>query len=114
MNARIPKPYASLPNHEQEAIKQLATEWATQAAEGLMNDQEVILFVQFAKFTCVTLHDYQGFDESELYAFLANLKNTRRSFRKVDDIAPKLEERINQIFPSGFPQEYVESLQRGE
>jgi hypothetical protein len=114
LNARVPRPYNSLPKHEQEAIKQLASEWATEAAQKLIDEQDIATVVQVVKFACVTLYDYQDFTESDLYVFLGNLKNTLRSFRKVDDIAPKLDERINQIFPNGFPQEFVEKLQRGD
>ena len=112
MKANLHKSYLSLPPREQEIIANLFQKEHRQALDA----QEVQLFVQYTKLACILLHDYFKMDESELLTFIGDFKAIRRKYRNVntaDKLDAVLDEELSKIFPSGFPAEYVEDLQRG-
>ena len=112
MKSRIPISYLNLPKHEKEAINKMVQD----EINGILNEEEVVLFTQYTKMLCIVLHDYFGFGEDRLYRVIANFRMLHRKFRKVktaSEVNEALEKEMKRIFKKGgFPQDYVENLQR--
>lgn len=113
MKARIPKSYENLPKHEKEAIGKVVEDEINR----ILNEEEVTLFTQYTKMMCIVLHDYipDAFGEKRLTRVIANFRMLHRKFRKIKtakEVNEALDKEMERIFPSGFPQEYVENLQR--
>jgi hypothetical protein len=112
MKSRIPISYLNLPKHEKEAISKMVEEEVNR----ILNEEEVTLFTQYTKMLCIVLHDYFGFGEKRLTRVIGNFRMLHRKFRKVKtakEVNEALEKEMRRIFKKGgFPQEYVESLQR--
>ena len=101
----------SLPMREREAVrKSLQDEY-----KQILDEEEVNLFTQYTKIDSILLHDYFGFTESELLQVIGCFRMLHRKFRNLKtakEINEALDKEMERIFPSGFPQEYVENLQR--
>lgn len=112
MKAITPKSYLSLPKHEKKAIDNLVESEINR----ILEEEEVILFTQYTKMLCIVLHDYFGFGEDRLYRVIANFRMLHRKFRKVktaSEVNSALDKEMERIFKkNGFPQDYVEKLQR--
>lgn len=112
MKARVPKSYTNLPKHEKKAIDNLVESEINR----ILSEEEVTLFTQYSKMLCIVLHDYLGFGEDRLYRVIGNFRMLHRKFRKVktaSEINATLDKEMERIFKKrGFPQEYVENLQR--
>ena len=112
MKSRIPISYLNLPKHEKEAINKMVQN----EINGILCEEEVVLFTQYTKMLCVVLHDYFGFGEKRLTRVIGNFRMLHRKFRKVKtakEANEALEKEMKRIFKKGgFPQEYVENLQR--
>lgn len=114
MKAKIPQSYLNLPKHEKKAIEQMVQDEVNR----ILNEEEVVLFTQYTKMLCIVLHDYEPvpFGEKRLTRVIGNFRMLHRKFRKVKtakEVNEALEREMARIFKdSGFPQEYVENLQR--
>ena len=111
MKAIVPKSYTKLPKHEKKAIDELVESEINR----ILSEEEVTLFTQYTKMLCIVLHDYFGFGEKRLTRIIGNFRMLHRKFRKVKtakDVNEALDKEMARIFPHGFPQEYVENLQR--
>ena len=112
MKARTPKSYLSLPKHEKKAIDDLVESEINR----ILSEEEVTLFTQYTKMLCIVLHDYFGFGEKRLCRIIGNFRMLHRKFRNVKtdkEINEALDKEMARIFKkNGFPQEYVENLQR--
>lgn len=114
MKARIPQSYLNLPKHEKDAIGKMVEEEVNR----ILSEEEVVLFTQYTKMMCIVLHDYMPdpFGEKRLTRVIANFRMLHRKFRKVKtakEVNEALEKEMERIFKKGgFPQEYVENLQR--
>ena len=116
MKSFIPKSYLFLPKHEKKAIEKMVQDEVNR----ILNEEEVVLFTQYTKMLCIVLHDYEPdpFGEHRLSRVIANFRMLHRKFRKVKtakEVNEALEKEMKRIFKKGgFPQEYVENLQREE
>ena len=114
MKARTPKSYLSLPKHEKKAIDDLVESEINR----ILSEEEVTLFTQYTKMLCIVLHDYEPdpFGEKRLSRVIANFRMLHRKFRNVKtakEVNEALEKEMERLFKKGgFPQEYVENLQR--
>ena len=112
MKARTPKSYLNLPKHEKEAIDNLVQDEINR----ILSEEEVVLFTQYTKMLCIILHDYFGFGEDRLCRVIGNFRMLHRKFRKVKtakEVNEALDKEMARIFKKGgFPQDYVEKLQR--
>lgn len=114
MKSRIPISYLNLPKHEKEAINKMVQD----EINGILNEEEVVLFTQYTKMLCLVLHDYEPdpFGEKRLTRVIGNFRMLHRKFRKVktaSEVNEALEKEMKRIFKKGgFPQDYVENLQR--
>ena len=112
MKARIPKSYTNLPKHEKKAIDNLVESEINR----ILNEEEVTLFAQYTKMLCIVLHDYFGFGEDRLCRVIGNFRMLHRKFRKAktaSEVNSALDKEMERIFKKGgFPQDYVENLQR--
>lgn len=113
MKSRIPRSYLFLPKHEKKAIDNLVESEINR----ILNEEEVVLFTQYTKMLCIVLHDYipEHFGEKRLSRVIADFRMLHRKFRKVKtakEVNEALEKEMARIFPHGFPQDYVENLQR--
>lgn len=112
MRAKIPKSYTQLPKHEKKAIDNLVESEINR----VLNEQEVVLFTQYTKMICIILHDYFGFGEDRLCRVIGDFRMLHRRFRNIktaNDVNSTLDKEMARIFKKGgFPQDYVESLQR--
>ena len=113
MNVRLPKQYLAMSLKDQEVVNRVAKDIAMQA----LDESEVTLFVQYTKFACIVLNKYFGFGEQRLTNFIHNFKDlqsTHPGVRSLEQLQSMLDEEMAKIFKSGFPEEYVASLQRDE
>lgn len=114
MKAKIPQSYLNLPQHEKKAIEQMVQDEVNR----ILSEEEVTLFTQYTKMLCIVLHDYEpdSFGEHRLTRVIGNFRMLHRKFRKVKtakEINEALEKEMDRIFKkNGFPQDYVENLQR--
>lgn len=112
MKAKIPHSYLNLPKHEKEAINKMVQD----EINGILSEEEVVLFTQYTKMLCIVLHDYFGFGEKRLSRVIGNFRMLHRKFRKAktaSEINSALDKEMARIFKKrGFPQDYVENLQR--
>lgn len=113
MKSRVPISYIFLPKHEKKAIEKMVEDEVNR----ILSEEEVVLFTQFTKMMCIVLHDYEPdpFGEHRLTRVIGNFRMLHRKFRNVKtakEVNEALEKEMARIFPNGFPQEYVESLQR--
>ena len=112
MKAKIPRSYFNLPKHEKEAIDKMVKD----EINGILCEEEVVLFIQYTKMLCIVLHDYFGFGEDRLCRVIGNFRMLHRKFRKVktaSEVNEALDKEMARIFKKGcFPQDYVENLQR--
>lgn len=112
MKAIIPKSYLNLPQHEKDAIGKMVED----EVNHILEEEEVVLFTQYTKMLCIVLHDYFGFGEDRLYRVIASFRMLHRKFRKAktaSEVNSALDKEMERIFKkNGFPQDYVESLQR--
>lgn len=111
MHSRIPKSYLNLPKHEKEAIDKMVESEINR----ILSEEEVTLFTQYTKMLCIILHDYFGFGEKRLCRLIVNFRMLHRKFRNVKtakEVNEALDKEMARIFKHGFPQEYVENLQR--
>ena len=114
MKARIPTSYLNLPKHEKKAIDKMVQD----EINGILNEEEVVLFTQYTKMLCIVLHDYEPnpFGEKRLSRVIGNFRMLQRKFRKAktaSEINSALDKEMARIFKKGgFPQDYVENLQR--
>lgn len=114
MKARIPQSYLNLPKHEKEAIGKMVEDEVNR----ILSEEEVTLFTQYTKMLCIVLHDYNPdhFGEKRLTRVIANFRMLHRKFRKVKtakEVNEALEKEMKRLFKKGgFPQDYVENLQR--
>ena len=106
------KSYLNLPRKEREAIDNLVAS----EVDRMLSEEEVQLFTQYVKMTCILLHDYFGFGEQRLSCVIGNFKTLRRKYRNANttqEVNPILDKEMERIFrKSKFPQDYVERLQR--
>ena len=111
MKAKL-RSYLFLPKHEKKAIDNLVESEINR----ILSEEEVTLFTQYTKMICIVLHDYFGFGEKRLTRIIGNFRMLHRKFRKVKtakDVNEALDKEMARIFKkNGFPQEYVENLQR--
>lgn len=114
MKARIPKSYTNLPKQEKKAIDDLVESEINR----ILSEEEVVLFTQYTKMLCIVLHDYFGFGEDRLCRVIGCFRMLHRKFRKAktaSEVNSALDKEMERIFKkNGFPQDYVESLQREE
>ena len=114
MKARIPKSYTNLPKREKKAIDNLVESEINR----ILSEEEVVLFTQYTKMLCIVLHDYFGFGEDRLCRVIGCFRMLHRKFRKVktaSEVNSALDKEMERIFKkNGFPQNYVENLQREE
>lgn len=113
MKSRIPISYLNLPKHEKKAIEKMVEEEVNR----ILSEEEVTLFTQYTKMMCIVLHDYMPdpFGEKRLSRVIGNFRMLHRKFRKVKtakEVNEALDKEMARIFKHGFPQEYVENLQR--
>lgn len=114
MKSRIPISYLNLPKHEKKAIDKMVEDEINR----ILSEEEVVLFTQFIKMMCIVLHDYEPdpFGEKRLSRVIGNFRMLHRKFRKVKtakEVNEALEKEMARLFKKGgFPQEYVENLQR--
>ena len=114
MKSFIPKSYLFLPKHEKKAIEKMVQDEVNR----ILNEEEVVLFTQYTKMLCIVLHDYEPdpFGEKRLSRVIGNFRMLHRKFRKVktaSEVNSALDKEMARIFKKGgFPQEYVENLQR--
>lgn len=112
MKAIVPRSYLNLPKHEKKAIDKMVQD----EINGILSEEEVVLFTQYTRMLCIVLHDYFGFGEDRLYRVIANFRMLHRKFRKVktaSEVNSVLDKEMERIFKkNGFPQDYVEKLQR--
>ena len=112
MKARIPKSYLNLPQYEKDAIGKMVEE----EVNHILSEEEVTLFTQYTKMLCIVLHDYFGFGEDRLCRVIGDFRMLHRKFRNVKtakETNEALDKEMARIFKkNGFPQEYVENLQR--
>ncbi len=111
MKAKL-RSYLFLPKHEKKAIDELVESEINR----ILSEEEVTLFTQYTKMLCIVLHDYFGFGEKRLTRIIGNFRMLHRKFRKVKtakEVNEALDKEMARIFKkNGFPQEYVENLQR--
>ena len=110
---RLPKSYLNLPKYEQEAINKAMQDEFVQMVE----EEEVNLFTQYTKMMCILMHDYNKdpYGEKRLTYLIGNFRMLHRKFRKLKtakEINEALDKEMARLFPHGFPQEFVENLQR--
>jgi hypothetical protein len=102
----------SLPMREREAVRKSMQDEYNQT----LDQEEVNLFVQFVKIVCIILHDYFGWGEKRLTYLIGCFRMLHRKFRKLKTAKENneaLDKEMARIFKKGgFPQDYVESLQR--
>lgn len=114
MKSFIPRSYLFLPKHEKKAIDKMVQDEVNR----ILSEEEVVLFTQYTKMLCIVLHDYEPdpFGEHRLSRVIANFRMLHRKFRKVKtakEVNEALEKEMKRIFKKGgFPQDYVENLQR--
>ena len=113
MKSKIPKSWLFLPKHEKKAIEKMVEEEVNR----ILNEEEVTLFTQYTKMMCIVLHDYMPdpFGEKRLTRAIGNFRMLHRKFRKVKtakETNEALDKEMARIFKHGFPQDYVENLQR--
>ena len=118
MDARIPRSYLYLPKHEKKALDDYYKSEAMRMYNETLDKEEVNLFVQFVKIVCIILHEYFGFGERRLYRVIGCFRMLYRKFRSLKtakETNEALDKEMARIFrKGGFPQDYVESLQREE
>ena len=110
MKAKL-RSYLFLPKKEKKAIDNLVESEINR----ILSEEEVTLFTQYTKMLCIVLHDYFGFGEKRLCRIIGNFRMLHRKFRNVKtakEVNEALDKEMARIFPHGFPQEYVENLQR--
>lgn len=112
MKARV-RSYLDLPKHEREAVHKSLQEEYNQK----LDEEEVNLFTQYTKMMCILMHDYNKdpYGEKRLTYLIGNFRMLHRKFRNLKtakEIDEALDKEMERIFPHGFPQEYVENLQR--
>ena len=111
MKAKL-RSYLFLPKKEKKAIDELVESEINR----ILSEEEVTLFTQYTKMLCIVLHDYFGFGEKRLCRIIGNFRMLHRKFRKAktaSEINSALDKEIARIFKKGgFPQDYVENLQR--
>lgn len=111
---RIPRSYLFLPKHEKKAIEQMVQDEVNR----ILSEEEVVLFTQYTKMLCIVLHDYEPdpFGEKRLTRVIGNFRMLHRKFRKVktaSEVNEALDKEMTRLFKKGgFPQDYVENLQR--
>lgn len=112
MKAITPRSYLSLPKHEKKAIDDLVESEINR----ILSEEEVVLFTQYTKMLCIVLHDYFGFGEDRLCRVIGTFRMLHRKFRKAKtakEVNEALDKEMARIFKkNGFPQDYVENLQR--
>ena len=117
MKAKL-RSYLFLPKHEKKAVDDYAKSEAMRMYHETLDKEEVNLFVQFVKIVCIILHDYFGFGEDRLYRVIGCFRMLYRKFRNIKtakETNEALDKEMARIFKKGgFPQDYVERLQREE
>ena len=112
MKARIPKSYANLPEREKQVINNIVMDEFNR----MLDEQEVQMFTQYMKMLCIVMHDYRGHGEQRLYEIIGDFATLRRRYRNIktaEEINSVLDKEMARIFKkNGFPQDFVEMLQR--
>ena len=113
MKARMPKPWFSLSNKEQESIKEAISEQFNSELNRLLDEEQIKLQKVYMKLCCIILHDNFGWGEGRCLQFLGSWKGIARRLKKIptekgqdDFIAPQ----IAKIFKNGYPSEFIENL----
>ena len=114
MKALIPKSFKSLPQKQQKAISDYATEIAIETARKAEEQNCRIILDLYMKFTILILHEAFGFGERRLNQFLGNHRREfRRQYRLVSngEQIEYLNKRMAEIFKKdGVPQDFVDEL----
>ena len=110
MKANIPKSFQSLPPREKQIIQKMMEETVSDQ----IDKEEAKLQKIWLQFACIVLHEAFGFGERRCVTFLGNWKRIYRQnakFKTEEEQTAWIDERINKIFPDGYPSEFIDSLE---
>ncbi len=111
----MPRSWNQLPKREQEKLKKFITEAATEMAWDILCKEEAELQKRWLKIACIANYEAFGHAEKRAIVFLGNLRRVYRAIAKRrtdEELLAMLEERLKKVFPNGFPEEYLDSLER--
>ena len=111
MKPNILKPFNSLPKREQEVILKMMED----AFWDRLDREEVKLQKILLKLNCIVLSDdYFNLTTDDLLVYIGNQKRIYRQlskFKTEEEQAAWIDERISEIFPDGYPSEFIDSLE---
>ena len=108
------KSWFNLPKKEQEAIRNMLAEEFNKQVEAAINHEEAEMQKIWLKYACIALHDIFGFGESRCLSFLGTWRRIYKKNSKFKDKAEQdawIGERIDKIFKSGYPSEFIDSFE---
>lgn len=92
-------------------LKKIMTETAMQ----IVAKEESELQKRWLKMACIVNYETFGHAEKRATLFLGNWRRMYRAVAKCqtdEEFLPMLEERLKKVFPHGFPDEYLDSLEK--
>lgn len=115
MKPNMPRSWNQLPKREQEELKKFMTEAATETAMKIVQKEESELQKRWLKMACIVNYEAWGHAEKRATIWLANWRRIYRQVAKCktdEELLAMLEKRLAKVFPHGFPDEYLDSLER--
>lgn len=111
MKPNMPRSWNQLPKREQEVLKKIMTE----TAMDLVTKEEATIQKRMLKMACIVNYETFGHGEKRATMFLGNWRRMYRAVAKCktdEEFLAMLDERLGKVFPSGFPEEYLDSLEK--
>ena len=111
MKPNMPRSWNQLPKREQETLKKIMTETAVE----MVAKEESELQKRWLKMACIVNYEAFGFAEKRATIWLANWRRIYRQVAKLrtdEEFLAMLDERLKKVFPNGFPDEYLDSLEQ--
>jgi hypothetical protein len=108
-----PRPYERLPEYQQKIINEYVVELVEEIAKPREEAYIREILNLYIKQSCVLLHDSFKMTEDDLVLYIGSHKQFWRGQNRLVDRGEQeeyLNKRINEIFPNGFPQEFIDSL----
>ena len=110
MKCNLPRSFTQLPKSERDAINNALNE----QLDHLVDQEEAELQEIWIKLACINLHETFGFEEDQLFMFIAKWNRVYRRNERIqtkEEQTAWLEGEMKKLFPKcGFPQFRIDEL----
>lgn len=108
------KSWFNLPKSEQEAIKNMLAEEFNKQLNEAINREEAQMQKVWLKYGCIASNIAHGHGEMRCLSWLGTWRRiykTNSKFKTEEEQKAWIDERINKIFKSGYPSEFIDSFE---